>query len=114
NRVNTSTAYFGSIGGKYNAAMTDNDVHELMKFYRSYGFHDVKVARELKFGHDGREVEVTFHVIEGVQYRVADAPKVVGVKSLPAEALEAMNRVKPGDTYKQAEIDGDMARIKDY
>ena len=69
-------------------------------------FHDVKVARELKFSHDGREVEVTFHVIEGVQYRLADAPKVVGVKSLPAEALEAMDRVKPGDTYKQADIDG--------
>jgi outer membrane protein insertion porin family len=113
NRVNTSTAILG-IGGKYNAAMTDNDVHELMKFYRSYGFHDVKVARELKFSHDGREVDVTFHVVEGVQYRLSDAPQVVGVKSMPKEALEAMNKVKPGDTYKQAEIEGDTERIKNY
>ena len=35
-------------------------------------------------------------VIEGVQYRLAYAPKVVGVKSLPAEATDHQRRVLPG------------------
>lgn len=113
NRVATSSKTLGLFGGKYVAAMTDNDVHDLIKYYRSFGFHDVKVSREVKFSADGREVEVTFHVVEGVQYRLADKPQVVGVKSVPRETLEANSRVKGGDVYRQADVDADVALIRD-
>ena len=115
NHVNTSTKFLGlRIGGKYNPAMTDNDVNELMKYYRGFGFHDVKVARELQFSPDGCDVAVTFHVVEGVQYRLADRPHVTGSKTISPEELEAMTKTKAGQNYKQSDVDADMAIIRDW
>ena len=36
------------------------------------------------------------------------------MKSIPAEALQAINKMKGGEYYNQSTIDGDLARIKDY
>jgi outer membrane protein assembly complex protein YaeT len=102
------------IGGTYNAAMLDHDLHELIRYYRGFGYHDVRVARELVPTSDGREVLVVFHIHEGVRYRVSDTPQIDGVKSMPREALEANNKMKAGKYYDQATIDGDLTRIKDW
>jgi outer membrane protein assembly factor BamA len=84
---------------------TENDANELIKYYRSFGFHDVKVARELHYSPDGKEVSVTFHIVEGVRYKIQDFPQVIGAKSVPAETLVVMNKVRPGMEYNQAKID---------
>src|SRR5262249_2965821 len=98
---------------KYQAAMTDNDVNELMKYYRSFGFHDVKVARELRFSPDGRTVDVTFHVVEGVRYRLTDKPQVAGkLTGVSKESVESHIKPKPGEYYKQSDVDADMEMIK--
>ena len=73
----------------FNPAMVDGDVQELIKFYRSFGFRDVKVTRELVYTDDRRDV-IIFHIIEGVRYRVADTPRASGVKSMLPEPLEAL------------------------
>jgi outer membrane protein assembly complex protein YaeT len=114
NRVNTSSKVFGLFGGRYNPAMTDNDVHELIKYFRGFGFHDVKVNRELRYSGDGREVSVIFHIQEGVRYRVENQPRVVGVKSVAAEALEAHGKVQAGEFYDESKIKQDTAQYKNY
>jgi outer membrane protein assembly complex protein YaeT len=113
NRVQTSSKVLGLFGGKYIAAMTDNDVNDLIKYYRGFGFHDVRVAREVQFSPDGREVSVTFHIIEGVRYRIQDHPQVIGAKSMSTEAMMAMSKVQAGDVYDGAKIEGDKARMRD-
>src|SRR5262249_33557775 len=102
------------VGGTYNQAMLDHDMAELIRYYRGFGYHDVRVYRELVPTPDGREVVVVFHVHEGVRYRVANTPSVEGVKSMPAEALESSVKMKGGKLYAQATIDGDLTRIKDW
>ena len=113
NRIQTSAKFLGVFGAKFIPAMTDNDVHDLIKYYRSFGFHDVKVNRELHYSSDGRDVTVIFHIQEGVRYRLASAPRVVGARSVAADALEAMNQVKPG-YYDKNQIDRDTSRIRDW
>jgi outer membrane protein assembly factor BamA len=98
----------------YNPAMMEDDVQYLIKYYRGFGFHDVKVARELHYSADGKEVSVTFHIVEGVRYKLQDFPQAIGVKSIPAEALPSMNKVRPGTEFNQAKIDEDKARIRDW
>lgn len=113
--VKTSAAFLGLLGGKYNALMTDMDVTGLEDYYKSFGFHDVRVARELRMVDDGRGVDLIFHIHEGPRYRVADRPQINGVgKELPQDVVEALPRVRPGDYYNQGKIDGDVASIKDY
>lgn len=121
--IQSSAKFLGlPIGGTYNAAMLEHDQNELLKYYRSFGFHDVRIGRELIYTPDGREVTLLFHVHEGVRYRVADTPQVyqasatsgAAVKNIPHEALEAMGKMKAGQYYNQSTVEGDLARIKDY
>jgi outer membrane protein assembly complex protein YaeT len=114
--VNSSRQFLGipGLGGTFNKMMAENDVHELIKYYRAFGYHDVKVNLEPIYSGDGREVSIVFHISEGVRYRVADTPHVVGVKSVSREALEAIGKMKAGEFYDQAKIDRDTARICDY
>jgi outer membrane protein assembly complex protein YaeT len=113
--MQSSTMFLGMrLGGTYNGAMLDHDQNELLKYYRSFGFHDVRISRDLILAPDGRDVTVVFHVHEGVRYRVKDTPAVEGVKSMPRETFEAMGKVKAGQYYDQATVDGDTNRIKDW
>jgi outer membrane protein assembly complex protein YaeT len=104
----------GVFGSTYNPAMIDADVNDLERYYRSFGFHDVHVSRDLQRTPDGKDVIVTFHIQEGLRYHVQDVPKVDGVHFMPHEALEAMSKVKAGDYYSENVIEGDLKRIKDY
>ncbi len=115
-RINSSKLFLGipNLGGTFNKAMAENDVHDLMKYYRTFGYHDVKVGLETIYSGDGREVTLVFHIQEGVRYRLADNPHVTGVKCLPPEALEAIGKMKAGEFYNQSTIDKDTNRIKDY
>lgn len=112
--IQSSAKFIGLFGGTYNAALLDHDQNGLLRYFRSFGYLDVRISRELVYSSDAREVNVVFHIVEGVRYKVANTPIVEGVKSAPREALEANNRMKAGQTYDQATIDGDVSRIRDY
>jgi outer membrane protein assembly complex protein YaeT len=114
NRINSSAMFLGLLGGTYNAAMADNDVHELIKYYKSFGYHDVKVNRELVYSGDGREVKLIFHINEGVRYRLADTPQIAGVQGIPREELATLGKTKAGEIYDEAKIKGDVKRMGDW
>ena len=101
-----------ALGGTYNNAMLDHDQNELIRYYRAFGFHDVKIGRELRFLPDGRDLGIVFHIREGVRYVVSETPHVYGPRSVTPEALEASNKMKGGEVYNQHTIDGDLERIK--
>lgn len=104
----------GMYGTPYSAALIDNDIAELIKYYRNFGYHDVRVGRALKWSPDGDGVEVTYVIEEGTRYKIAALPTVHGVKSLPIEVLEAQTKFKQGDYYDQGKVDADLGRIKDW
>jgi hypothetical protein len=56
---------FPLVGGTYNQAMVEADTDELMKYYKSFGFHDVHVSREAVQQSGEQEVTVVFHIQEG-------------------------------------------------
>lgn len=111
-QVNTSRAFLGFLGGKYNPLMVDDDVNKLMEYYKSFGFHDVRVTRELKWESADR-VRVVFHVHEGQRYRVAKVD-VNGTSALSRDELIRLVNLKPDDVYFKPTSDGDQARIKNY
>jgi len=59
--------------GRYSEALRRRDEQTISDLYRSNGFRDVKVSSEVHDdynGHKGDE-EVSFNIVEGIQYRVA-------------------------------------------
>src|SRR5205807_152594 len=80
--------------------------------YRSFGFHDVDVKRELQWENDLRHVRVIFHVREGQQYRVSNV-EAVGNAVMKNDEIMRLVKLRPGDVYKQEVVDYDKNVIKD-
>ncbi len=113
--VKSTHEFLGLVGGTLNLYMVEYDVEELEKYYKSFGYHDVRVSRELRWEADGKHVDLVFHIHEGARYRVAARPQVDGVgKQLPAEVVQAIPRLAPGEYYDEVKAQADVRAITDY
>jgi outer membrane protein assembly complex protein YaeT len=110
-QVRSSHQIFGFIGGTFEPALADHDVSALEEYYKSFGFHDVKVARELQFEQDHRHVRLIFHIHEGQRYRVT-AVQVDGAKVLSEDQLLSSSKVHRGEFYNKAKVDADQQVIQ--
>jgi outer membrane protein assembly complex protein YaeT len=112
--LNSSAGFYKLFRGTYNSLMVDADIAKLEEYYRSFGYLDVRIARELQYVNSGLEVYLIFHVKEGQRYHVKDAPQFTGAKSMPPEALEHLSAVKALDFYDETKVKKDTEAIKDW
>ncbi len=113
-QINSSAGWLHLFRGIFNENMADADISKLIEYYKSFGFLDVRVAREVQWANGGRDVVLVFHIIEGRRYQVKDRPQVSGNKSQPADALEQLVQVKPHEWYDEKKIKVDADRIRDW
>lgn len=111
-QVNSTRQFLGVFGGTYNPMMADGDVHKLEEYYKSFGYLDVRVSRELQWDDDHRHVKLIFHINEGPRYRV-DGIQINNTKVLENDQLLALSKVRSGDYYNKQATESDIARIKD-
>jgi outer membrane protein insertion porin family len=104
----------GLVMSDYNPQMAEADAGKLVEYYKSHGYEDVRVSREVQWDPDGRYVTLLYHVKEGPRYRIKDVPLPVNTKVVSAAELQRLSKVKPGDYYDGSVIEGDVNRIKDY
>jgi outer membrane protein insertion porin family len=114
--INTSGKFLGvfRFTGTYVPAMVDNDVTKLEEYYRNFGFLDVRVARQISYDPNGRDVDLIYNIEEGVRYRLAATPTVQGLRYLSPEQLTQLCQVKGGDTYDETKLKADCTRMKDF
>src|SRR5258708_11467273 len=94
--------------------MIESGIAKVEEYYRAFGFRDVHVSRELQMTQDGKDVNLIFHVHEGLRYTIRSNPQVAGAKSLPVEQLEQLSKIKAGQFYSQPDIESDVTRMKDW
>src|SRR5262249_52522138 len=97
-QIQSSKAFLGLLGGKYNQALSDLDMIKLEEYYRSFGYRDVRIARELTWSEDQRYVTLIYHIHEGQRYRVVGT-QVTGIKSFAPEEIERLPTIRPGEWY---------------
>jgi outer membrane protein assembly complex protein YaeT len=113
-QVKSSRPFLGLIGGEFNPMMADNDVTLLLEYYKNFGFHDVRVGRELQWDEAQQHVRLIFHIKEGKQYRIGSF-EVTGVSpEKRAELVKLVTDVKPGQVYNQQKIELDQTKMKDW
>ncbi len=112
-QITSSRAWFNRIGGIYNAAQVEHDMGKLLEYYRSLGFHSVRVSRELVWAPDLRTLKLVFHIDEGPRYQIGRI-QIEGNRVFSEEKLLSMTQAKTNRFYNRAEIQGDLARIKDF
>jgi outer membrane protein assembly complex protein YaeT len=112
-QITSSKEWFHMFGGRYNDLMADMDVGKLVEYYKSWGYQQVHVSKELVWDEDMTHVTLVFHIQEGLRYKVAGV-SYEGVKTFPRDQIEQLGRVKQGEFYNEAKAEGDVKAIKDY
>jgi outer membrane protein assembly complex protein YaeT len=114
--INSSRRFLGihAFSKPYIPAMADNDVDELRKYYRSFGYHDVRISREVEWDPSSKTVVLIFHINEGVRYHVKNTPEILGQASVPKGELQRVIQVKAEELYDQRKIDRDVHSLEDY
>lgn len=112
-QIDTSRAVLGAFGGEFRPMLLDNDVMKLEEYYRTNGYQNAQVSRELRFSDDFKLVDITFHIHEGNRFRVVDW-SVEGTKAFPAEQLTNIIQLKKGDYFDENVVNADIRNLSDY
>jgi outer membrane protein insertion porin family len=101
-------------GGDVDRSVVDDDVEKLTAYYRSLGFFQAKVGREVQVVHEGRKewAHLTFVINEGPRYTVRNV-SFIGNTKFKTEFLERDLKLKSGEHFNQAKMDGDLNLIRD-
>lgn len=110
-QIDSSRAFLGMLGGQFNPQMADQDMLKLEEYYKTFGFHDVRVSRELRWDESHRYVDLIFHIDEGVRYRVGNVD-VVGNRHFDRDKLLGMTRLEPGKHFNGNVVKVDKEIIK--
>ncbi|MBI1918229.1 MAG: outer membrane protein assembly factor BamA [Planctomycetes bacterium] len=114
--LNSSSRFFGInlFSHPYLPVVVDGDVSKLIEYYRSFGYHDVKVSRQVEWNPGSKTVDVVFHIDEGLRYRVQALPQIVGNASFKNEELGRITQVRADEYYSQEKVEKDTKRLTDY
>jgi outer membrane protein assembly complex protein YaeT len=108
--IDSSRAFLG-IGGTYRPMEVDHDVAQLEQYYKSFGFFDIRVDRELIWDEKQKGVQLIFHIHEGRRYVVTKI-QVDGNSSLDSPLLMTGLKQASGAYYVKSDVDNDVKNIQ--
>ncbi|MEI7781793.1 MAG: POTRA domain-containing protein, partial [Planctomycetota bacterium] len=102
------------LGGDIDRQKIDEDVDLITAYYRSLGFFQAKVGRELEVVHGGGRdwTLLTFVINEGPRYSVRNV-SFIGNSKFKSEFLARDIKLKSGEPFNQAKMDADLGLIRD-
>jgi outer membrane protein insertion porin family len=112
--IKSKPGVFWLIGGNVDREVVDQDVETLTAYYRSLGFFQAKVGREVEVVHEGSRAwtHLTFVINEGPRYKVRNV-SFMGNSKFKTEFLERDIKLKGGEHFVQAKMDADLNLIRD-
>ena len=81
-------------GGKVNRRELEQDMLRLESYYRSLGFFNARVGRELVESNDGRWLSIRYIINEGPRYRVRNV-SFIGNERYSSGDLDTVVKLKP-------------------
>jgi outer membrane protein insertion porin family len=90
----------------------DGDVERLTSYYRSFGFFQAKVGRQLVFNEKGNWLTLRFVIHEGPRYQVEDVA-FIGNKLFASESLAMGTDLLAGQHFEQAKMNADVEWLKE-
>jgi outer membrane protein insertion porin family len=113
-QIKSKPGIFWLIGGDVDRQKIDEDVDLLTAYYRSLGFFQAKVGRELEVVHGGGRdwTMLTFVISEGPRYSVRSV-SFLGNSRFKSEFLSRDLKLKSGEPFNQSKMDADLGLIRD-
>ncbi len=103
------------IGGLAKRAEIEQDIQRLTSYYRSLGFFNAQVGREISESNDGRWLSLRFIINEGPRYSVRNV-KFMGNEAFGESQLSSlisMHPSKPMPDFNVAIVNEDLTEIRD-
>jgi outer membrane protein insertion porin family len=113
-QIKSKPGVFWFLGGDIDREVIDGDVETLTAYYRSLGFFQAKVGREVSVVREGLRdwTYLTFVVNEGPRYTIRNV-SFVGNSKFKTEFLERELELKEGEHFNQTKMDKDLNLIRD-
>jgi outer membrane protein insertion porin family len=113
-QIKSKPGIFWLLGGDIDRQKIDEDVDLLTAYYRSLGFFQAKVGRELEVVQGaGRDwTLLTFVISEGPRYSVRNV-SFIGNSKFKEEFLARDLKLKSGEPFNQSKMDADLGLIRD-
>ncbi|MFM8497116.1 MAG: outer membrane protein assembly factor, partial [Planctomycetia bacterium] len=113
-QIKSKPGVFWLLGGDVDREKIDADVDTLTAYYRSLGFFQAKVGRELEVVHGaGKDwTLLTFVISEGPRYSVRNI-SFIGNSKFKGEFLARELKLKSGEPFNQTKMDLDLGQIRD-
>ena len=102
------------LGGDVDRTKIDADVEALTAYYRSLGFFQAKVGREVQVVHGGNRdwTMLTFVINEGPRYSVRNV-SFIGNSKFKSEFIARDLKLTSGQAFNQSKMDADLGMIRD-
>jgi outer membrane protein insertion porin family len=113
-QIKSKPGVFWLLGGDLDRAKIDADVETLTAYYRSLGFFQAKVGREVEVVNGGKRewTMLTFVINEGPRYSVRNV-SFVGNSKFKSEFIARELKLTSGEPFNQSKMDADLGMIRD-
>ncbi|NBW96902.1 MAG: hypothetical protein EBR28_09275 [Planctomycetia bacterium] len=113
-QIKSKPGIFWLLGGDVDRQKIDADVDAITAYYRSLGFFQAKVSRELQVVSGGGKdwTLLTFVINEGPRYSVRNI-SFIGNSKFKSEFLARDLKLKSGEPFNQNKMDLDLGQIRD-
>ena len=98
--------------GKVDRDKIDQDVERLTRYYRSLGYFQARIGRELDFTNSGKWLKLKFVIHEGPRYVVRNV-QVNGASRYRSEDLVKYLNLKSGQPFMMADMNRDLNQLRD-
>ncbi len=113
-QIKSKPGVFWLLGGDVDRQKIDEDIDLITAYYRSLGFFQARVGRELEVVQaSGRDwTLLTFVINEGPRYSVRNI-SFIGNSKFRGEFLSRDLKLKSGEAFNQSKMDMDLGLIRD-
>ena len=104
------------VGGVANEAEIKQDIVRLESYYKSFGFFNARIGREIDESKDGRWLTIRYIIDEGPRYRIRNV-SFVGNQAFTKDQLYSMIDLKPtageAPEFNVAKMNQDVVSLRD-
>jgi outer membrane protein insertion porin family len=98
---------------QYSKQKLSADLESLRSFYQNSGYLEFAIdSTQVEITPDKEDVYITINITEGPRYKVGDV-RLAGDLPVPAEQLDELIRLKPGDTFSRERLQASAKDISD-
>jgi outer membrane protein insertion porin family len=98
---------------QYSKQKLSGDLEALRSYYQNRGYLEFNVdSTQVSITPDKQDIYITLNITEGPRYTVGDV-RVAGDLVVPASELEALVRIKPGDTFSRERLQASAKDISE-